>query len=225
MDREQFGRRLSQLRNRRGMNQKELADALSVSVSAVSKWEHGNNFPDLSIICRLAEILQVSCDDLLSLEQEPGQLPVLEIPKGQEGRTEIQPRSEDNAGEKQRLRRKKRLGIVAAGTVLLFLCCAAGYYVLAGHSGRETGSLGYPQQVAARYIEDVDYGKMYEIAFVMEDVDLAFMQIHLEGLKASLEQELEEDTQGIRASYYENTKDAEAWEITEVVGDIFLNSQ
>ncbi len=221
MDKEQFGRRLSQLRRQQGMSQKELAEALSVSVSAVSKWEHGSNFPDLSIIHSLAEILQVSCDDLLS----PEQLPDGEASKEQDRETELPPQAEGKAGERQRLQGKKLPILLAAGAALFLLLCFLIRPAFQGYLNQETVNKNNPQQVAARYIDHPMYGKMYEIAFVMEDVDLAFIDLHINGLKAALEQELEEGTQGIRASYYENVEDAEAWEATPVFGDIFLNVQ
>lgn len=44
--REAFGRALIQARQKRDMNQEELADALAVSQGSVSNWEHGKNLPN-----------------------------------------------------------------------------------------------------------------------------------------------------------------------------------
>ena len=41
MQKEQFGILLTTLRKKNGISQKEMAERLSVSTSAVSKWEHG----------------------------------------------------------------------------------------------------------------------------------------------------------------------------------------
>ena len=49
MDKFAFGKLLTKLRQRDNMTQSDLADALNVSVSAVSKWETGKNFPDIPI--------------------------------------------------------------------------------------------------------------------------------------------------------------------------------
>lgn len=68
MQKEQFGILLTTLRKKNGISQKEMADRLSVSVSAVSKWEHGKTLPDMTILGKIAEILQVSCDELLNPE-------------------------------------------------------------------------------------------------------------------------------------------------------------
>ena len=46
----------------------ELADKLSVSDKAVSRWETGKNYPDIETLQRLAAVLDVSVNDLLSGE-------------------------------------------------------------------------------------------------------------------------------------------------------------
>ena len=69
MDKEQFGKLLMTLRKRKGMCQKELADMLSVSTSAVSKWENGKNLPDMMMLKKIADIFQISCDDLHNPEE------------------------------------------------------------------------------------------------------------------------------------------------------------
>ncbi|MCD7835413.1 MAG: helix-turn-helix domain-containing protein, partial [Lachnospiraceae bacterium] len=65
----EFGELLKLLRKQQGLNQKELADKLYVSASAVSKWENGKNLPDLIMLKKLTEILQISYDNLLCPEE------------------------------------------------------------------------------------------------------------------------------------------------------------
>ena len=69
MQKEAFGKLLIILRKKNGLSQKELAERLSVSTSAVSKWENGKNLPDMMIISSIADILQVSCDELHNPEK------------------------------------------------------------------------------------------------------------------------------------------------------------
>jgi transcriptional regulator with XRE-family HTH domain len=57
------------LRKQRGLTQEQLANILNVSVPAISKWENGNNRPDIEILPDLAEIFQVSIDALLGYEK------------------------------------------------------------------------------------------------------------------------------------------------------------
>ena len=62
MQKEAFGILLTTLRKEKGLSQKEMAEKLSVSTSAVSKWEHGKNLPDMTMLSSIADILQLSCD-------------------------------------------------------------------------------------------------------------------------------------------------------------------
>jgi class 3 adenylate cyclase len=60
-----LGQRIRARRERLGLKQHDLARALQVSPQAVSKWERGENGPDLAILGTLARVLGVSTDWLL----------------------------------------------------------------------------------------------------------------------------------------------------------------
>lgn len=60
---------ISRLRKSRGLTQEQLAHLLNVSVGAVSKWENGNNRPDIESLPILADVLQVSVDALIGYEK------------------------------------------------------------------------------------------------------------------------------------------------------------
>lgn len=57
--------RIRQLRSERGINQKELGDAVGVSKQSVSNWENGNIMPSVDLLIRLADVFGVSTDYLL----------------------------------------------------------------------------------------------------------------------------------------------------------------
>lgn len=61
-----LGKRIAMLRRQKELKQETLANALDVSPQAVSKWENDQTCPDISLLPRLAEILGVSGDELLS---------------------------------------------------------------------------------------------------------------------------------------------------------------
>lgn len=65
----ELGKNITRFRKERGLTQEQLASLLNVSVSAVSKWETGDNRPDLELLPDLAEIFQVSVDSLLGYEK------------------------------------------------------------------------------------------------------------------------------------------------------------
>ena len=65
----EFGEKLRQLRKSRGLTQEELADALYVSRTAVSKWESGRGYPGIDSLKEISGFFSVSIDDLLSCEK------------------------------------------------------------------------------------------------------------------------------------------------------------
>ena len=68
MDRYVTGAVIRKLRENKKMTQEELADQLFVSSKAISKWETGQGFPDISLIEPLAKALDISVIELLSGE-------------------------------------------------------------------------------------------------------------------------------------------------------------
>ena len=65
MDNAKVGAAIRQLRLRDGYTQHELADCLNVTDKAVSKWERGLSMPDVSIVTKLANLLNCDVDNLL----------------------------------------------------------------------------------------------------------------------------------------------------------------
>jgi transcriptional regulator with XRE-family HTH domain len=59
-----FGRRLKELRKRRGLSQKELAAAISVHQFQISKYETGSYFPTVGNVIEIARYLQVGLAEL-----------------------------------------------------------------------------------------------------------------------------------------------------------------
>ena len=64
MEKKTIGTFIAALRKSSGMTQQELADKLNVSNKAVSRWERDECAPDISLIPALAEIFNVTCDEL-----------------------------------------------------------------------------------------------------------------------------------------------------------------
>lgn len=60
-----LGERIQSLRKSRGISQEELADRMGVSRQAVSKWESGQNIPDLEKIILLSDYFETTTDYLL----------------------------------------------------------------------------------------------------------------------------------------------------------------
>ncbi len=64
-----IGQFIAALRKANGMTQQDIADRLNVSNKAVSRWERDECAPDISLIPALAELLGVTCDELLKGER------------------------------------------------------------------------------------------------------------------------------------------------------------
>ena len=65
----EFGEKLQELRKSRGLTQEELAEALYVSRTAVSKWESGRGYPNIDSLKEISKYFSVTIDDLLSGEK------------------------------------------------------------------------------------------------------------------------------------------------------------
>ncbi len=70
MDKERTGQLITELRKEKGMTQKQLADALNVTDKAVSKWERGLSFPDISMLEPISEVLGISIMEILAGERK-----------------------------------------------------------------------------------------------------------------------------------------------------------
>ena len=65
----EFHEKLQQLRKGRGLTQEELAQALYVSRTAISKWESGRGYPSIDSLKDISKYFSVSIDELLSGEK------------------------------------------------------------------------------------------------------------------------------------------------------------
>lgn len=65
----EFHEKLQMLRKSRNLTQEELAEALFVSRTAVSKWESGRGYPNIDSIKEIASFFSVTIDELLSSEK------------------------------------------------------------------------------------------------------------------------------------------------------------
>ena len=110
------GALIAQMRKEKGLTQRELAERVYVSVQAVSKWELGKNFPDLSLMEPLSDILDLTVSELLAGERG-------EAPKDELVRDTLR------LGEEQlRPNIKRWRGLfIAAAIVLAAVLAALGY--------------------------------------------------------------------------------------------------
>lgn len=124
MEKKTIGGFIAALRKANGMTQKDLAERLNVSDKTVSRWERDDGTPDLAVIPVIAEIFDVTCDELLrGVRKSPAER--IEIPE----ENETSPK-----GEKQRQRMLKStlsqyknytyiaIGISVVGMIVALVC-------------------------------------------------------------------------------------------------------
>ena len=128
MDKESFGAALAEHRKKQDMTQRQLADKLNVTDKAVSKWERGLSYPDVTLLEPLADALMVSVETLLRCE---GPAPIRKDEAMQEEQKQQEPiqnlveLSSENL-KRERRRSKKRIAAVAA--ILIVLTIAGNLY-------------------------------------------------------------------------------------------------
>ena len=62
----EFNEKLQELRKQKSLTQEELADALFVSRTAISKWESGRGYPNIDSLKAIAKFFGITIDELLS---------------------------------------------------------------------------------------------------------------------------------------------------------------
>lgn len=115
MDHQKTGGLIAQTRKEKGLTQKELAQRLHVSDRAVSKWERGAGFPDISLLEPLSQALELTVSELLRGEREAEGMTVREAVEvlSQERRRKI--------ARLRRLARRALLPLVCAAVLLFIL--------------------------------------------------------------------------------------------------------
>lgn len=79
---EAIGANIAALRKEKGLTQEQLAEKLSVSAQAVSKWESGKSCPDISLLPAIAKLFDVTLDALFDL---PKDAPLVEMRTPEDG--------------------------------------------------------------------------------------------------------------------------------------------
>lgn len=98
----EFHEKLQNLRKQKGLTQEELAQALYVSRTAVSKWESGRGYPNIDSLKTIAKLFGVTVDELLSSDE------LLTI-------------AEDNSRQKERYTRDLVFGLLDLSTAMFLI--------------------------------------------------------------------------------------------------------
>ena len=111
--------RLIELRKKNGLSQDELADKLSISRQAVSKWERGESLPDTENLIALSRLYSVSLDDLVANEKKEG-----------ESVASVEQKAVGNSTGKFVTKKTALLITTIAGFTVMMVCLAlVGYFI------------------------------------------------------------------------------------------------
>ena len=144
MDQKKIGKFICFLRKEKQLTQEQLAEKLGVSINAVSKWERGLSFPDVSLYKDLCKELDINIEELINGEKSKSstakEKAILNVVK-------------TNKNEK-----KKRNIIIIVFTLLITLLIIFGLIIY---------------KYKSREVEDF-YERNYQLTFVARDVEAFF---------------------------------------------------
>lgn len=164
MDNQKFGRFIRDLRKKANMTQKELGEKLNVTDKAVSKWERGLGFPDITIINLLAETFGITASEVLNAEI--GKKDTIDVEKAvQEAVEKVTKEKEKKENRKRKL--IKVVKIVAIIIFVLMLLLQLGYLCIMKPNGYE-------------YINDSIFYIVNELIMI---TGVAFLILQLKKLK------------------------------------------
>lgn len=118
MNAQKMGELILSMRKAKNMTQKELAEKLNVTDKAVSKWERGLGYPDITMLPSLSETLGVAMGDLLK-----GEITTTDAQK-ESSADEIITNTLQYAGEVRRYRKFKASSLAISLLTIAFLIAA-----------------------------------------------------------------------------------------------------
>ena len=130
MDNEKFGKFIKELRIKNNMTQKDLAKKINITDKAISKWERGLSFPDISMIKILAKTFNLNVSEILNAEYgKKDNVNNVDIEKLVNERLhEIELNKEKKKINRNKI--KKKIGIVSLIICILFTILQLGYLVI-----------------------------------------------------------------------------------------------
>lgn len=147
MSAKETGSFLSELREQKGLKQKEVAEAIHVSDKAISRWETGRGIPDINSLQNLSDFYEVSINEIL------------------EGRrikeNEMKKIADQNL--KKSVTRESRLKIILSAAIIGIIACVSCMIFLL-----------MPQQGSAMTFDFSDVDKVFELAANLENAGVEY---------------------------------------------------
>ncbi|HBI85807.1 MAG TPA: transcriptional regulator [Ruminococcus sp.] len=120
MDQVKIGGFLRELRKEKQLTQEQLAEQLSVTARTVSRWENGNNMPDLSILVELSEFYGVDIREIIDGER-------MQTEMNEDMKETLSKVADYTDAEKAKLIKDLRLNVIFSCIALLVLYIMLGF--------------------------------------------------------------------------------------------------
>ncbi len=120
MDQVKIGGFLRELRKEKQLTQEQLAEQLSVTARTVSRWENGNNLPDLSILVELSEFYGVDIREIIDGER-------MQTEMNEDMKETLSKVADYTDAEKAKLIKDLRLNVIFSCIALLVLYIMLGF--------------------------------------------------------------------------------------------------
>lgn len=141
MDQNKSGKFIARLRKEKNMTQEQLAEKMGVSINAVSKWERGLSFPDVSLLKKLCKELGTSVEELINGEEDKSE--------------EAKERAIINVVKSKNKEKKKNKIIIIISIILIAIIIVASIFF---YKNKENELEKY-------------YERNYQMSFVARDVE------------------------------------------------------
>jgi len=164
-----FGKLIKLLRQRNGLTQKDLAIRLGTDDSTISKWERNKNLPDVTMVVLIAEVLNVTCDDLLHPTEA---LEKLKVPMKKDDviGTQVDIKEAKKVASEAKLIYITKRWLLVFSSILftLILICACCYHHLIKRSDDNSTNSQF-QLVESRTNVESAKGPAYELIYIYPD--------------------------------------------------------
>ena len=108
MDQKKIGTLLKELRNEKGLTQEQFAELVNVTNRTVSRWENGNNMPDLDILIQISDYYEIDLRELLDGERKSEKV------NNELEETVLKAVDYTNSGAERYIKRVRRLLLIGA---------------------------------------------------------------------------------------------------------------
>lgn len=125
MDQVKIGSFLKELRKEKSLTQEQFAERFGVSGRTVSRWENGNNMPDISILVEIAEFYDVDIREIIDGERKSEDM-------DEEVKDTLVKVAEYTDAEKEKILASLLVSVVEAATTFLFLFIAPALNIIFG---------------------------------------------------------------------------------------------